>query len=282
MSRLKVIKNIMIVVLFNIAIIFSQPERKLILYAGEYLNNIVFEEFKGKKLYVLQNDSLIELLTLDDNCSLKFVRNGYFICSYDYETSNRIIFTRIKDRLDIFSVDLTIQFTSFYFDGDWFYFTNEENQMIYRHSIITNKQEKLGIEGYVFGVDKETIFFTTTNENDSIVYANANVNALKSDCENCRPFQIMENIAGVISVLWSDQGWIFEEKLINGGFEPILIDYIHCKYTVIKSSSSLNATPIMVHNKLIFTNNSLNTAKWIQLNIDPLSDWLPIPGCANK
>jgi len=229
-----------------------------------YINNIpVFDAYGEKTLYRYEDEFKV-LLKYSQNYNLKAFCEGFVCYEEKTKTGFNMVISKeqqekkypLSNKLSYVAID----------ERGAVYYTDNNSQSI--KSIKNNEAKDIGIKGYVLNVVNGCLYYSKEHD-PNLSYANADIFELDLSLEvTALPKKIITNVSGEATVILPVGRYVYDQKLINGGFKPVLYGTDGKEYKNLEIDSKyLNTTPFYSYQKNALIFYDINTMEMKEVRV---------------
>jgi len=219
MRKKQIIQSVVFVTLFVLISTQGNTQTSKI-FVGYIDNYPVFDSYKEKKVYIFK-DTIKELFDYPKSYSLVAINNNFKLYSENRTKENIDIILCMDNIEKRYSVNTGGAFIVLDKNGTVF-FTDRKQSI---KCIINDEIKDTGLKGYCLDI-VEGVLYYSIEHNPDVIYPDMdifeiNIKTLKN------PRKILANVLGDgngSTLILSGGNYIYDYKLMDGGFQPILYD----------------------------------------------------------
>ena len=233
------------------------------IFIGYYYEYPVFDAYEEKKIYILKEN--LELFKkYPENYDPRVV-NDKFICYEEKINDQRNIVITFDDIEKKYPIQSYFTFVALDKTGTIFY-TDLLNDDSIKSISINGDIKKIDVNGYVIDVIGNKLYYFLPEPDSPLMCPDENI--FEYDLNLFVSKKILTNVAGEDTKIMPNQKYIYGQKLIDGGFKPILYNVDKKEYTQLNIEEALSHIPFYSYqkNKLIFYNSKTLKTQEITLN----------------
>lgn len=208
--------------------VFSQMQPDLMspkIFVGYMEEKPVFDSFKEKRLYILNDNELVKLIDYPSTYSVITVKDSYIHYQKKMNDGSTKLIISENGHEEQFTSVKSFALSAFDNNGT-LYYTDIETKGI--HYISGGQVNDFGIKGHVISIIDDFLYFS--QELDStIIYPNVNIFEINLRTLTS-PQRIVSNVCGENTVIFPSRKYIFDQILKEGRWVSVIYDVINDVY----------------------------------------------------